>query len=49
MKKNDTYILDLTNCVTVWEVNAAIEADLNARKQLGYPKKKSLLRRIFGF
>lgn len=49
MKKNDTYILDLTNCVTVWEVNVAIEADLNARKQLGYPKKKSLLRRIFGF
>lgn len=49
MKKNDTYILDLTNCVTVWEVDAAIEADLNARKQLGYPKKKSLLRRIFGF
>ena len=49
MKKNDTYILDLTNCVTVWEVNAAIEADLNARKQLGCPKKKSLLRRIFGF
>ena len=49
MKKNDIYILDLTHCVTVWEVNAAIEADLNARKQLGYPKKKSLLRRIFGF
>lgn len=49
MKKNDTYILDLTNCVTVWEVNAAIEADLNARKQLGYSKKKSLLRRIFDF
>lgn len=39
MKKNDTYILDLTNCVTVWEVNAVIEADLNARKQLGLPKK----------
>lgn len=49
MKKNDTYILDLTNCVTVWEVNVAIEADLNARKQLGLPKKKSLFRRIFGF
>lgn len=47
MKKNDTYILDLTNCVTVWEVNAAIEADLNARKQLKQ-EKKSLFKRIFG-
>lgn len=47
MKKNDTYILDLTNCVTVWEVNAAIEADLNARKQLK-PEKKSWIKRIFG-
>lgn len=46
MKKNDTYILDLTNCVTVWEVNAAIEADLNARKQLK-EIKKSWYKRIF--
>lgn len=48
MKKNTEYILDLTNCYTHGEIIAAIEADLNARKQLGYPKKKSLLRRIFG-
>lgn len=47
MKKNDTYILDLTNCVTIWEVDAAIEADLNARKQLKQ-EKKSWIKRIFG-
>lgn len=49
MKKNTEYILDLTNCYTNEAIMAAIEADLNARKQLGYPKKKSLFRRIFGF
>lgn len=47
MKKNNTYILDLTHCVTIYDIEAAIKADLNARKQLGYPKK-SFLKRIFG-
>lgn len=47
MNKNITYTLDLTKCHTAEEVMVAIEADLNARKQLMQPKK-SLLRRIFG-
>ena len=32
------YTLDLTNCNTFGEIYAAIEADLNARKQLGFRK-----------
>lgn len=47
MKKDTKYILDLTNCKTSEEILIAIEADLNARKQLGMPKK-SWLKRIFG-
>lgn len=47
MKKNEKYILDLTNCRTSEEIMVAIEADLNARKQLGFPKK-SWIKRIFG-
>lgn len=47
MKKE--YVLDLTDCNTFDEIIIAVKTDLNARKQLGYPKKKSLLRRIFGF
>lgn len=47
MKKNERYILDLTNCLTGHDVLIAIEADLNARKQLKQ-EKKSLFKRIFG-
>lgn len=47
MKNNKKYILDLTKCNTAAEIYAAINADLNARKQLGYPKK-SWFKRIFG-
>lgn len=47
MKKNERYILDLTNCLTVHDVLIAIEADLNARKQLKQ-EKKSWIKRIFG-
>ncbi len=35
---NKPYILNLTNCNTVEEIYAAIEADMNARKQLGLRK-----------
>lgn len=47
MKKNERYILDLTNCLTGHDVMIAIEADLNARKQLKQ-EKKSWIKRIFG-
>lgn len=47
MKKTKKYILDLTNCNTSLEMIAAIEADLNARKQLAAPKK-NWFQRIFG-
>lgn len=47
MKKNERYILDLTNCLTGHDVLIAIEADLNARKQLKQ-EKKSWIKRIFG-
>lgn len=45
------YTLDLTNCYTAYEMIIAIEADLNARKQLSERTKsvkKSWFRRIFG-
>ena len=45
MKK--PYILDLTNCNTYDEILVAINADLNARKQLK-SDKKSWIKRIFG-
>ena len=46
MKK--IYTLDLTNCNTFGEINAAIEADLNARKQLGLRKVlKMKMRNLF--
>lgn len=47
MKETKRYILDLTNCLSAQDVYIAIEADLNARKQLK-KEKKSLLKRIFG-
>lgn len=47
MKKNERYILDLTNCLTGHDVLIAIEADLNAHKQLKQ-EKKSWIKRIFG-
>ena len=47
MKKNERYILDLTNCLTGHDVLITIEADLNARKQLKQ-EKKSWIKRIFG-
>lgn len=47
MKKNERYILDLTNCLTGHDVLISIDADLNARKQLKQ-EKKSLFKRIFG-
>lgn len=47
MKKNERYILDLTNCLTGHDVLIAIESDLNARKQLKQ-EKKSWIKRIFG-
>lgn len=47
MKKNERYILDLTNCLTGHDVLIVIEADLNARKQLKQ-EKKSWIKRIFG-
>lgn len=47
MNKNTKYVLDLTSCKTSEEILVAIEADLNARKQLGYPKK-SWIKRILG-
>lgn len=47
MRKNERYILDLTNCLTGHDVLIAIEADLNARKQLKQ-EKKSWIKRIFG-
>lgn len=47
MKKNERYVLDLTNCLTGHDVLIAVEADLNARKQLKQ-EKKSWIKRIFG-
>lgn len=47
MKKNERYVLDLTNCLTEHDVLIAVEADLNARKQLKQ-EKKSWIKRIFG-
>lgn len=48
MKKNERYILDLTNCLTGHDVIIAIEADLNARKQLDKQEiKKPWYKRIF--
>lgn len=48
MKKNERYILDLTNCLTGHDVIVAIEADLNARKQLITKEvKKPWYKRIF--
>ena len=46
MKKINKYTLDLTNCNTCVEIIAAINADLNPRKQLN--TKKNIFKRIFG-
>ena len=45
MKKE--YVLDLTDCNTFDEIIIAVRTDLNARKQLGMPKKP-WYKRIFG-
>lgn len=47
MKKINKYTLDLTNCDTCIEIIAAIDADLNARKQL-VNTKKNIFKRVFG-
>lgn len=45
--KDIKYTLDLTNCKTFGEIIIAVQTDLNARKQLGMPKKP-WYKRIFG-
>lgn len=49
MKETKRYTLDLTDCLTAHDVYIAIEADLNARKQLSEinKAKKPWYKRLF--